>query len=324
MLAPTPKISQNQLVNRPRTGAGQNGRKARTKDSPMSTSTNAVRLVADSAMPAGVRVSQLQPALGSIISGFKFDGRPLDDQFRSALRDLLHNRGLVIFEPGTVTAENFTAFAGFLGEFFHYAGPHTPRAPENPDATMIDSLKDKNLRNHIWHADGGFRPDAPAFTALFAHLLPDLGGDTIFSNTAWVHEQLDPLFAAYLESLTVIQSADATGHITHRYLDPEEATKARVRMPPFEMPLVRVHPVTGRKWIAVNESYVAYIKGASRVLSQNILGILFDMIKSPEATARYSWTRGALAIWDNRVVQHKGIKDYGAGRRILYRATMTA
>ena len=80
-------------------------------------------------MPAGVRVSQLQPALGSIISGFRFDGRPLNDEFRSALRDLLHNRGLVIFEPGTVTAENFTAFAGFLGEFFHYAGPaHAARA----------------------------------------------------------------------------------------------------------------------------------------------------------------------------------------------------
>jgi len=290
----------------------------------MPTSTPAVRLVADSAMPADVRVSQLQPALGSIVAGFKFDGRPLDAAFRAALRDLLHNRGLLTFEPGTVTAENFTAFAGFLGEFFNYAGPHTPRAPENPDATVIDSSKDKNLRNHIWHADGGFRPDAPAFTALFAKQLPEFGGDTIFSNTALVYEQLDPLFAAYLESLTVIQSADATGHITDRYLDAQEAADARQRMPPFEMPLVRVHPATGRKWIAVNESYAGYIKGVSRVMSQNILGILFDMIKSPEATARYTWTRGALAIWDNRVVQHKGIRDYGGGRRILYRATMTA
>ncbi|HXW40179.1 MAG TPA: TauD/TfdA family dioxygenase [Xanthobacteraceae bacterium] len=275
-------------------------------------------------MPADVRVSQLQPALGSVVAGFKFDGRPLDAAFRAALRDLLHNRGLLTFEPGTVTAENFTAFAGFLGEFFNYAGPHTPRAPENPDATVIDSSKDKNLRNHIWHADGGFRPDAPAFTALFAKQLPEFGGDTIFSNTALVYEQLDPLFAAYLESLTVIQSADATGHITDRYLDAQEAADARQRMPPFEMPLVRVHPATGRKWIAVNESYAGYIKGVSRVMSQNILGILFDMIKSPEATARYTWTRGALAIWDNRVVQHKGIRDYGGGRRILYRATMTA
>ena len=51
----------------------------------------------------------------------------------------------------------------------------------------------------------------------------------MFSNTAWVYEQLDPLFAAYLESLTVIQSADATGHITDRYLDAQEAAAARVR-----------------------------------------------------------------------------------------------
>jgi len=291
----------------------------------MSSGNASVRLVSESTMPAGVRVTQLQPAVGSLVSGLRFDGKLLDEEARVAMRHLLHNRGLVVFEPGTVTAENFTAFAGFLGEFFHYAGPHTPRAPENPDATMIDSNKDKNLRNHIWHADGGFRPDAPAFTALFAQQLPEFGGDTIFSNAAWVYEQLDPLFAAYLESLTVIQSADATGHITDRYLDAEEATKARIRMPPFEMPLVRVHPATGRKWIAVNESYAGYIKGVSRIVSQNILGILFDMIKSPEATVRYSWTKGALAVWDNRVVQHKGIKDYaGGGRRVLYRATMTA
>jgi taurine dioxygenase len=282
------------------------------------------KTINDPQMPVGCKVSQLQPAVGSTISGYRFDGKQLSDEFRIALRDLLHNRGLVVFEPGTVTAENFTVFAGFLGEFFHYAGPHTPRAPENPDATMIDSLKDKNLRNHIWHADGGFRPDAPAFTALYAYQIPETGGNTMFSNAAWVYENLDPLFAAYLDTLTVIQSADATGHITDRYLDAEEASAARMRMPPFEMPLVRVHPVTGRKWIAVNESYVAYIKGVSRIMSQNLLGILFDMIKSPEATARYAWSQGTLAIWDNRVVQHKGIKDYSGARRILYRATMTA
>ena len=72
--------------------------------------------------------------------------------------------------------------------------------------------------------------------------------------------------------LTVIQSADATGHITERYLDAQEAANPRQRMPPFEMPLVRIHPVTGRKWIAVNESHAVYIKGVSRIMSQKILG----------------------------------------------------
>ena len=292
----------------------------------MSSATSTVRLVADNAaLPAGVHVTDIKHSIGSYISGYRFDGASVSDAFRSVMRDLLHNRGLVMFEPGTVTAQNFTKFAGFLGEFFDYDGPHTPRAPDNPDATMIDSAKDRHLRNHIWHADGGFRADAPAFTGLFGKVVPQGGGDTMFANAAYVYEQLDPLFAKYLESLAVVQSPDATGHITDRYLDPEAAAKARLKMPPFEMPLIRTHPVTGRKWVAINESYVCYIKGVSRVHSQNILGILFDIIKSPEATCRIEWQEGAMAVWDNRVVQHRAVKDYASGTvRILYRCTMTA
>ena len=46
----------------------------------MSTASSSVRLVSDSALPAGVRVTQLQPALGSIVSGFRFDGQPPGDE----------------------------------------------------------------------------------------------------------------------------------------------------------------------------------------------------------------------------------------------------
>ena len=276
-------------------------------------------------LPEGVQVSEIKPSIGVHITGYEFDGVAVADDFRTAMRDQLHNRGLLLFEPGTMTAENFTTFAGCLGEFFSYDGPHTPRAEENADATVINAEKDDYLRNHVWHADGGFRIDAPAFTALYGMEIPASGGDTMFSSGAYVYEQLDPLFAQYLDSLSVIQSPDATGHITDRYLDKEAAAQARLRMPPFEMPLIREHPVTGRKWVAVNESYVCYIKGVDRVHSQNILGIWFDMIKSPEATCRIEWKQGALAVWDNRVVQHRAIKDYtGTAKRRLYRCTMTA
>ena len=292
----------------------------------MNAANSSLKLAADNvAALDGASVSPIKSSIGSRISGYRFDGETVSDDFRAAMRDLLHNRGLLVFEPGTVTAENFTKFAACLGEFFHYAGPHTPRAPENPDATVISAGKDSHLRNHVWHADGGFREDAPAFTALFGKATPKDGGDTMFSNAAHVYESLDPLFAQYLDSLQVIQSPDATGHITDRYLDAEEAAQARLRMPPFEMPLVRTHPVSGRKWIGVNESYVCYIKGVSRVHSQNILGILFDMIKGPESSCRFEWTGGSMAVWDNRVVQHRAVKDYeGGATRLLYRCTMTA
>lgn len=288
----------------------------------MSSSNANLRVVASGELPPGVSIHPWQPAVGATVSGLRYDGEALPDNVQETLRTKLFERGVLIFEPGTVTARNFTKFVEFLGDYVSYDGPHTPRPAENPDATMIDSTRDKFLRNHIWHVDGGFRKVAPTFTALFAHTLPEHGGDTIFSNTTLAYEQLDPLFRAYLDSLTVIQSADATGHLQDRYFDPLKLAEKRAEFPPHETSLVLEHPVTGRKSLNVNESYTSYIQGLTRVASQNILGILFDAIKAPEVTGRVSWHQGALAVWDNRVVQHKGIKDYGGGKRLLYRTTL--
>ena len=88
--------------------------------------------------------------------------------------------------------------------------------------------------------------------------------------------------------------------------------------------MIRTHPETGARQIAVNESYTHYIKGVSRSTSQALLNILFDAIKSPDNTARLEWQNGEFAMWDNRVVQHRVIKDYDpAGRRLLYRITVS-
>ena len=55
----------------------------------MSTATASLRVVSDSsALPPGARISQIRPVLGSLIQGFRFDGKPLKDDFRAMLRDL--------------------------------------------------------------------------------------------------------------------------------------------------------------------------------------------------------------------------------------------
>ena len=263
-----------------------------------------------------------QPALGAIVSGLVYDNGPVPAPLQTRLRQALHGYGVLIFEPGTVTALDFTRFVRVFGEPVPYSGPHTPTAPDNPAATVVDSRNDLRLRNHIWHIDGTFRSNAPKITALFGHTIPGHGGDTLFSNATLAYDLLDPLLAAYLDTLTAVNSADATGHLAERYLDPEAQARERARMPPYEHPVIRVHPETGRKQIFVSESYTAYIKGVSRTVSQSLLAILFEAIKAPEVQARYGWTPGALVVWDNRVVQHRGIKDYGSDHRLLYRATL--
>ncbi len=271
---------------------------------------------------AGLKIVPWQPALGAIVSGFIYNGEPVSEPLQTRLRRALCTYGVLIFDPGAVTALNFTQFVRLFGEPVPYSGPHTPTAPDNPSATVVDSRNDERLRNHIWHIDGTFRRNAPKITALFGHTIPAQGGDTLFSNATLAYDLLDPLFAAYLDTLIAVNSADATGHLAERYLDPAQQAQERAKMPPYEHPVIRVHSETGRKQIFVSESYTAYIKGVSRTVSQSLLAILFEAIKAPEVQARYTWTPGVLVVWDNRVVQHRGIKDYGSDRRLLYRATL--
>lgn len=261
-------------------------------------------------------------AAGMRVTGLRDTGEPLDAAVAARLRDALFQNGFLEFEPGTVSPARFVEFLSFLGTPIPYAGPHMPSVDGSPLANAVDSARDKYLRNHIWHIDGAFRPDPPTITALYGHAIPGLGGDTVFSNATLAYEQLDPLFAAYLDTLTAVSSAEATGHLMQRYDDPVELARQRAKLPPLVVPVVRKHPATGRKQIFVNESYTAYIQGVSRVMSDHLLGILFDAVKSPDVQARFQWREGALVVWDNRVVQHRGVKDYGGSRRVLYRAAL--
>jgi taurine dioxygenase len=269
-----------------------------------------------------VAITPYSAAAGARISGLRYQGQPMAETTAVALREALFEHGFLEFEPGTVQAGDFVEFLRFLGQPVPYAGPHMPSVDGTPLANAVDSSHDKYLRNHIWHIDGAFRLHPPTLTALYGHQIPGVGGDTVFSNATLAYEQLPPLFAAYLNTLQAVSSAEATGHLMQRYSDSDELARQRAKLPPIIVPVIRQHPVTGRRQIFVNESYTAYIEGVSRVTSDHLLGILFNAIKSPDVQGRYVWREGALVVWDNRVVQHRGVKDYGDNRRILYRAAI--
>lgn len=97
---------------------------------------------------------------------------------------------------------------------------------------------------------------------------------------------------------------------------------ARRDYPPIEIPVIATHPETGRKVINVNPGNTSHIEDVSRTISNNLLNILFDLVKSPEVQARFHWKPGSVAVWDNRQVQHYGMNDYGAQFRKFHRLTI--
>ena len=143
---------------------------------------------------------------------------------------------------------------------------------------------------------------------------------------------LDPRLAAYLETLTAVNSFEVSRLQDYLLTDyygrfPKEGGEkrladARAEHPPIEVPVIATHPETGRKVINVNEGHTQYIKGVSRVAGNSLLTLLFDLIKTPDIQARFTWKPGSVAVWDNRQVQHYGVNDYGNEFRKFHRLTI--
>ena len=89
-------------------------------------------------------------------------------------------------------------------------------------------------------------------------------------------------------------------------------------------PVVRTHPVSGRKALYVNDMFTLRLEGMSEAESRPLLNDLFAHCTKPEFCCRFRWSENAVALWDNRVVQHRAVKDYDSdATRLLYRCTMT-
>lgn len=269
----------------------------------------------------GVRIEPCEPVVGARVRGLRVQaGQPIEPAVAALLRRKLLERGFLVFEPGTVDVEGFVQLVSLFGEVRHYGGPFTPAPGEHPLLNTIDSRTKLTRMNYIWHVDGGYKPNPPKMTALLARAVPRHGGDTLFANAVAAYDLLDPPFAAYLETLSAFHSPETVGHLQLSYRDPATLAAQRAKHAPVEAPVIRVHPETGRKQIFANESYTLRIAGVSRIVSQNLLNILFDLMKAPEVQARVRWEQGAALIWDNRSVQHRGVDDFGDGERVLYRA----
>ena len=272
----------------------------------------------------GVTIEPYSPVVGAHVRGLRLDaGATVDADLRRFIYDGLLRYGFLAFEPGTVASEDFGDLVSLFGEARLMNTPYTPAAKENGGkVNTIDSKVKKTRMNFIWHIDQAFRHNPPRYTALFGKKVPPFGGDTLFANATAAYDLLDPLLARYLETLTAVHDVETQGFLTLAYQDRDELAAQRAKQPPIEVPLIRVHPETGRKQIFVNELYTLRILGLSRTASQSLIDLLLDLVKSPDVQTRFRWQEGTALIWDNRTVQHRGVGDYGAGHRLLHRAVV--
>ena len=282
------------------------------------------------AAASSLTIEPYRPRIGALVSGVDL-AQPVAEATRRELQQALLQHGVLFFRDQRLEPTRFLEVARLFGEPYKQ-NEYNHGHPDVPAIEVLENSAARQQKADIWHADVTWQENPPKATALYAQELPSEGGDTIWSSTAGAYELLDPKLAAYLETLTAVNSLEVTrlpeylrGEHGGRYPregGAERLAAARAAHPPVEVPVIAVHPETGRKVVNVNEGHTSHIKDVSKTASHSLLTLLFDLVKTPELQARFHWKPGSLALWDNRQVQHYGVNDYGSELRRFHRLTI--
>jgi taurine dioxygenase len=269
-----------------------------------------------------LHIQPLGPAIGALVTGIRL-ADPLTPENRDALLAALLQHHVLFFEDQPITPTQERDVAAHFGEL--HIHPIYPTVPEVPQIIVLDTSTANLPDNDNWHTDVTFVRNPPMGALLSAQRLPPSGGDTLWASGVAAYEALSPRFQALLDGLSaehdMLQSFPA-----HRFArTPEEKVRwdaARVNNPPVVHPVIRTHPVTGRKGLFVNEGFTTRILELSEKESDAVLRHLVTHIARPEFTVRWRWKPNDFAFWDNRLTQHYATADYLPHRRVMHRATI--
>jgi taurine dioxygenase len=162
-----------------------------------------------------------------------------------------------------------------------------------------------------------FRACSENASILHIHTVPpDGGGDTMFAMHA-AFEALSPPRQRTLEHMTAIHdSAKAHGYRA-KAGDRNDTNFLRA-----VHPVVRTHPVTGRKALFVNRGFTTRIIELKPRESEAMLEMLYRHCETSEFICRFRWQPNSVSFWDNRATQHLALFDYFPHRRYGLRVTV--
>jgi taurine dioxygenase len=262
-----------------------------------------------------IRVEKVTPLIGAEIDGVDLS-QPLDERTLKEIHEAFTENQVIFFRDQKLTVEQHKNFGRLFGELVvHPAAPSL--VDGHPEILVIHADEtSKHVAGENWHTDVSCDPTPPLGSMLYMHELPPVGGDTLFASMYAAYEALSEPMKRFLEPLTAIHDGD---HVYRGRYGVEESGKV---YPKAEHPVVRTHPVSGKRALYVNRGFTTKIPQLKRPESNAVLEMLYQHIEIPEFQCRFRWKVNSLAFWDNRCVQHHAMWDYFPQRRHGHRVTI--
>ena len=174
----------------------------------------------------------------------------------------------------------------------------------------------------LWHTDSSFREVPSMGSILHGIEIPPEGGDTLFADLTAAYEALENDERERARGLRVIHDH---AHILSMSKGlSERQDKGRYDdLPPASHPLVRRHPITGRRSLMLSPHTMSGVEGMGEAEGRALLDALTAHATQDRFVYRHRWRKDDVLMWDNRCTMH-AVMPYESGtqRRIMHRTTI--
>ena len=267
---------------------------------------------------SGIKIQKYSPNLGAIITGVDLSKEINEDQFKDIHKAFLDNQVLFFQNQNEISPEIHLKLGKLFGEL--HVHPAAPSMPGYPEIFEIHAHKNSKVANgEFWHSDVSCDIEPPLGTMLQLHILPETGGDTMFSDMYSAYNELSDKYKSLLNGLVAIHESE---HLYSGRYEDRGVNRDNIKTPVANHPLIRTHPITGKKAIYVNRTFTTGIEGMNKNESSSILEFLFEHCEHVNFQIRYRWNKNDMAFWDNRCTMHRAIWDYWPNERKGRRVTI--
>jgi len=241
----------------------------------------------------------------------------LSGEYASEIRELLEQRGVLVFPEIGFSDEEQIAFTETLGRLApEMAGENVYKVTLD---TSANARSDYLKGSWYWHIDGTMNKVPILASLLSSKVLSPTGGQTDFCNTYAAYDDLPEADKQEYANLRVLHSAWNSLF----YYDPEPALAKLQEMMAIgdsELPLVWNHR-SGRKSLVLG--CTAYqVVGKNYRESQQLLVKLREWATQPQFSYRHEWKVGDMVIWDNTGTMHRATPYDPASGRMLHRTKL--
>ena len=267
-----------------------------------------------------LKVTPLTPSIGAIISEVSLN-KDLNSETIEQIYSALIKHQVIFFRDQNISPESHLKLAESLGEI----DPGHPVYPHVEGHQSIVLLKnDANNRpdTNDWHKDLTFKPNPPFASILHGVRVPKVGGDTLWASMSAAYDKLPNGWKAHLEELEAIHDMGTFRNDFYKEGGIDSVNNALKKVGSAVHKVIETHPISGLKYLNVNQSFTRNIVNESQGPSDHILQFLFQHISKPEFQVRFHWEDNSIAIWDNRITQHYAVFDYLPEFRHMQRVTV--